>query len=166
MLATFTLLRLTGGYGDPNRWRHLATPTQTIMSFMQVEKYPPSLQYLLATLGILLLLYAVLDKAVEQNFQPRLRGFLEVYGRVPFFYYVLHIYLLHASALVGAAFLGLNWRFWTQPGSVFFGHLSGWGMSLPGVYAVWLTVVFSLYLPCRWFSRVKARRRDWWLSYL
>lgn len=166
MLATFTLLRLTGSYGDPNRWRHLATPTQTIMSFMQVEKYPPSLQYLLATLGILLLLYAVLDKAVEQKFQPRLRGFLKVYGRVPFFYYVLHIYLLHASALVGAAFLGLNWRFWTQPGSVFFGHLSGWGMSLPGVYAVWLTVVLSLYLPCRWFSRVKARRRDWWLSYL
>jgi uncharacterized membrane protein len=166
MLAAFGLLRATDRYGDPHHWQHLATPAQTVMSFMEVEKYPPSLHYLLATLGTLLLLYALFDKAVEQNSQPRLRGFLNVYGRVPFFYYVVHIYLLHTLALLGAALLGLNWRFWTQPGSVFFGHLSGWGMHLPGVYAVWLTAVLALYLPCRWFSLVKARRRDWWLSYL
>jgi uncharacterized membrane protein len=166
MLATFIVLRLTGSYGDPHPWQHLATPARTIMSFLAVEKYPPSLQYLLATLGIVLLLYAVLDKAVERDIQPRVRGMLEIYGRVPFFYYVVHIYLLHALALGGAALLGLNWRFWIQPGSVFFGHLSGWGMSLAGVYAVWLSVVVAMYLPCRWFSGVKARRRDWWLSYL
>lgn len=166
LLAAFCLVRGRNSYGDPHRWLHLTTQTQTVMSFLNVAKYPPSLDYLLATLGVLLLLYALFDKAVEQNFLPRLRGFLDVYGRVPFFYYVVHIYLLHALALVGTAMVGLNWRFWTEPLSVFFDHLPGWGVSLPGVYAVWLSVVLAMYLPCRWFGRVKARRRDWWLSYL
>ncbi len=166
MLVVFALLRATGSYGDPERWKHLPTAARTAMSFMRVEKYPPSLHYLLATLGIVLLLYALFDKAVEVNFQPRLRSFLDVYGRVPFFYYVLHIYLLHIVALCAAAVLGMDWRFWTTPGSIFFGHFPGWGVPLPGVYAIWIAVVLVLYLPCRWFAGVKARRRDWWLSYL
>ncbi len=166
MLAVFFTLRWSGAYGDPLGWKHLATPVQTAMSFMNVTKYPPSLHYLLATLGILFLLFAAFDEAIERGFLPRLRGFFVVYGRVPFFYYVLHIFLLHTLALAGAALLGLNWRFWMQPGSVFFGHLSGWGVPLPGVYAVWLSVVLGLYLPCRWFGGVRERRRDWWLSYL
>jgi uncharacterized membrane protein len=166
LLAAFGLIRDRNSYGDPHQWLHLTTHTQTAMSFLTVAKYPPSLDYLLATLGVLLLLYAFFDKAVEQNYLPRLRGFLDVYGRVPFFYYVAHIYLLHTLALVGTAMAGLNWRYWIQPLNVFFGHLPGWGVSLPGVYAVWLTVVLALYLPCRWFGRVKARRRDWWLSYV
>ncbi len=60
----------------------------------------------------------------------------------------------------------MDWRFWTRPVSVFFGHLPGWGVPLPAVYAIWISVVLVLYLPCRWFAGVKARRRDWWLSYL
>lgn len=166
MLVAFALLRLTGSYGDPQPWQHLATVAQSAMSFMAVLKYPPSLQYLLATLGINLLLFALFDKAVQLNLWPRIRAFFDVYGRVPFFYYVLHIYLLHIVALTATAAVGLDWHHWTQPGSVFFGHLPGWGLSLPGVYAVWLSVVLVLYPPCLWFSRLKSRRRDWWLSYL
>jgi uncharacterized membrane protein len=166
MLAAFVVLRGTGSYGDPNHWHALATRMQTAMFFMQVEKYPPSLQYLLATGGILLLLYALFDKAVEEKFTPRIRAFLDIYGRVPFFYYVLHIYLLHILALLGTMAIGMDWRYWTRPGSTFFSNLDGWGMSLPGVYAVWIFVAVVLYVPCRWFAGVKARRRDWWLSYL
>ena len=165
-LFAFTALRLADGYGDHFMFQHLATPSKTAMSFLEVEKYPPSLQYLLATFGVLLLMYAVMDLAVSQDWVRRLRGFVEVYGRVPFFYYVLHIYLIHAIALLWTAHLHMNWRFWTVPGAVFVDHLDGWGYSLEGVYLVWAIVVLSLYFPCLWFSRVKARRRDWWLSYL
>jgi uncharacterized membrane protein len=166
LLFAFTMLRLAHGYGDHFRFQHLATPTETAMSFLEVEKYPPSLQYVLATFGVLLLLYALFDLAVSRDWLARLRGFVEVYGRVPFFYYVLHIYMLHALALGLTAYLHMNWRFWLVPGAVFIGHLNGWGFGLPVVYLIWALVVLSLYFPCLWFSRVKARRRDWWLSYL
>jgi uncharacterized membrane protein len=166
LLFAFSILRLAHGYGDHFAFAHMATPTETAMSFLQVEKYPPSLQYLLATFGVLLLLYALLDAAVSRNLLPKLRGVVEIYGRVPFFYYVLHIYILHALALALTAEQHLNWRFWLVPGAVFRSHLSGWGYGLGGVYLVWAIVVAALYLPCLWFSRVKARRRDWWLSYL
>ncbi len=165
-LTVFAALRLLHGYGDHDRFAYLATPGETVMSFFQVEKYPPSLHYLLATLGVLLLLYAAFDLAVTRDWLPRLRRIIEVYGRVPFFYYVLHIYLLHLAALILTASVHLNWRFWLTPGAVFIGHLAGWGFGLPVVYLVWFLLVVILYYPCLWFSRIKARRRDWWLSYL
>ena len=115
---------------------------------------------------MILLLYALIDLAVSRDWAPRVRHFFETYGRVPFFYYVLHIYLLHAGALLLTAGEHLDWRFWLIPGAVFTQHLDKWGFGLPGVYLVWAMVVLVLYLPCRWFSRLKARRRDWWLSYL
>ena len=165
-LAAFVVLRLVHGYGDHDRFERLGSPVRSAMSFLKVEKYPPSLHYLLATLGVVLLLYAVFDVAVTRDWAPRLRTFVEVYGRVPFFYYVLHIYLIHGAALVLTAEQHRNWRFWLMPGAVFLRHLDGWGYSLSGVYLVWLLVMLALYLPCRWFGRVKARRRDWWLSYV
>ena len=165
-LLAFTLLRLLRGYGDHDLFQRLATPAQTAMSFLQVEKYPPSLHYLLATLGGNLLLYAFLDAAVARQWLPRARALVETYGRVPFFYYVLHIYLLHLAALTLTAANHLDWRFWLLPASVFARHLQGWGYTLPGVYLAWFLTVAILYLPCLWFSRLKARRRDWWLSYL
>jgi uncharacterized membrane protein len=166
LLCMFSVLRIFHLYGDPIPFQHLATSSQTIMSFLEVLKYPPSLHYLLATLGVNLLLYALFDAAATNNWARGLRRFVETYGRVPFFYYILHIYLLHAIALVLTAEQHRNWRFWLKPGSVFIGHLPGWGYGLPGVYLVWAIVVLTLYYPCVWFGRVKARRRDWWLSYL
>jgi hypothetical protein len=65
-----------------------------------------------------------------------------------------------------AAAKHLNWHLWLTPGTIYFGHVPGWGISLPGVYCVWFSVLLVLYLPCLWFSRFKARRHDWWLSYL
>jgi uncharacterized membrane protein len=165
-LTVFTLLRLLHGYGDRIPFRVQATPAKILMSLFQVSKYPPSLHYLLATLGINLLLYALFDVAATRQWLPRLRGIVETYGRVPFFYYVLHIYLIHLAALLLTAAEGLDWHHWLIPGAVFISHLPGWGFNLYGVYLVWFLAVAILYFPCLWFSRLKARRRDWWLSYL
>jgi uncharacterized membrane protein len=166
-LALFALLRLTHSYGDPHPgWQHLATPFHSAMSFFDVEKYPPSFHYLLSTLGIILLLFALADYLVDHARAPRLRAFLDVYGRVPFFFYVIHIYLIHAAALALAFVTRPDWRYWITPDVIFTSHLDHWGFPLPVVYAIWISVVLLLYLPCRWFMGVKARRRDWWLSYL
>jgi ABC-type spermidine/putrescine transport system permease subunit I len=106
------------------------------------------------------------DRAVEHARAPRLRAFLDVYGRVPFFFYILHIFLIHALALIVAAATTPNWRFWITPDVVFTSHLAGWGYSLPVVFLVCIAVVLVVYPACAWFSRLKNRRRDWWLSYL
>jgi uncharacterized membrane protein len=166
-LTLFTLLRLTHGYGDRGPGlQHLTTSVHTIMSFFSVQKYPPSLHYLLSTLGVVLLLFALIDNVVEHARLPRVRGFLDVYGRVPFFFYILHIFIIHALALGVAVAIGANWHFWITPAVVFLTHLDNWGYALPVVYAVWIAVVLALYPACAWFSRLKDRRRDWWLSYL
>jgi uncharacterized membrane protein len=103
-LGSFALLRLTHSYGDPGPgFEHLDTPAHTMMSIFSVQKYPPSLHYLLATLGIVFLLFSIFDRAAEHARTPRLRAFLDVYGRVPFFFYILHIFLIHALALLVAA---------------------------------------------------------------
>lgn len=166
-LAAFALLRLTHSYGDPGPgFEHLGTSAQSAMSFFSVQKYPPSLHYILATLGVVFLLFSVFDRAVERARIPRLRAFLDVYGRVPFFFYILHIFLIHALALIVAAATGANWRYWTTPDVIFTSHLPGWGYPLLVVYLICIAVVLTLYPACAWFSRLKDRRRDWWLSYL
>jgi uncharacterized membrane protein len=164
-LVVFGVLRWTNWYGDSTPFRHLATKTQTAMSFLNVTKYPPSLQYLCVTLGVLLVVFAVADWALERRWIPRALGMVEVYGRVPFFYYVLHFYLLHVLAL-GTLMVAMG-TVHVHPGLPFFsGPQPGASFSLGVVYAIWIGVVAALYWPCKWFAGVKARRRDWWLSYL
>jgi len=166
-LISFTLLRVLHGYGDTYRFQHLAASSRSAMSFFQVQKYPPSLQYVLVTFGVLLILYALFDAVVQGNRLPRTRAFTEVFGRVPFFFYVLHIYLIHTAALLATMAVHGDWRFWIGPGSTWGdGPPAGYGYGLPVVYCIWVIVVLALYFPCRWFSHLKARRRDWWLSYL
>jgi uncharacterized membrane protein len=126
--------------------------------FLDCEKYPPSLLYLLMTLGPSIALLAMIERPAGP-----IGSKVVVYGRVPFFYYVVHIPLLHAMAV--AAFLAVY-----GPAVLKFGPENpppaGFGLGLPGVYAAWAIGVAVLYLPCRWFAGVKARRRDPWLSYL
>jgi uncharacterized membrane protein len=164
-LALFAVLRATNWYGDPRLFQHLATKTQTAMSFFDVTKYPPSLQYLCATLGILLLVFGMADWALERRRIPRALGVVEIYGRVPFFYYVLHFYLLHVLAL-GTLMVATHTVHVHPPLPFFSGPVPHASFSLPVVYAIWVVVVAALYWPCKWFAGVKSRRRDWWLSYL
>jgi uncharacterized membrane protein len=164
-LLLFAVLRVTNWYGDTTPFKHLATKAQTAMSFFNVTKYPPSLQYLCVTLGVLLVVFAVADMALERRWVPRALGVVEIYGRVPFFYYVLHFYLLHLLAL-GALMAAMH-TVHVHPPLPFFGEpLTAGRFTLPVVYGIWIAVVAALYLPCKWFAGVKARRRDWWLSYV
>jgi uncharacterized membrane protein len=166
-LTAFSILRVIGGYGDRFHWHPLPTLTQSAMFFFEVQKYPPSLEYVLATFGFLLLLYAAFDKAATGNWLPPLRGFLETYGRVPFFYYIQHIYLIHGTALLITLATHRDWHIWIGYGALLReDRPANWGLALPGVYCLWISFVLVLYPGCRWFSRLKARRKDWWLSYL
>jgi uncharacterized membrane protein len=144
-------------------WSVQPTLSLTVISFFNVLKYPPSLDYLLVTLGPALILLGLLDGAKARSGLSRI---LVVYGRVPLFYYVLHLYLLNVMArLIALAF--------HQPifhGSViaeFAQRPVGYGHGLPFIYVMWILAVALLYLPCRWFMELRSRHRDWaWLSYL
>lgn len=144
-------------------WTVQPTLTMTVVSFFNTLKYPPSLDYLLMTLGPSLILLGVLDGAKAERGLNRV---MLVFGRVPLFYYILHIYLIHLIAIVVALiFHQPVWR-----GTViadFAQRPSGYGHGLPFVYAMWVLVVAILYIPCRWFMGFRSRHRDWtWLSYL
>jgi uncharacterized membrane protein len=154
----FVILRMINLYGDPSPWREQSTGMQTLMAFLNVEKYPPSLAFLLATLGPTIAMLALLDRA-----PARIVSTLSVIGRVPLFYYIVHIYLVHALAVLAGIALGRNIDELLVP---FFMLPNDWGFTLPVVYAVWLLVLLSLYLPCRWFASLKARRDWWWLGYV
>ena len=160
LLSLFAILRGVNGYGDPTPWSiQPAGETFTILSFLNVTKYPPSLLFLCLTLGGAFLLLAV-----SNHFNNKVTGILQVYGRVPFFYYVLHFPLIVAGAyawmhlsfgeVVNLAFMPAD--VWPE----------GYQPSLLRTYLVWIVLVVALYFPCRWYARYKQDRRHWWLSYL
>jgi uncharacterized membrane protein len=159
LTAGFIVLRATNLYGDPASWTVQSTWTATVLSFVNCEKYPASLLYLMMTLGPALLLLAAFGGA-----RGWLAGWITTFGRVPFLYYVAHLFLIHLLAVVyalavfGDANIIIGSRMMSKP--------ADYGLSLPGNYAVWLLVVISLYPLCRWFAALKQRRREWWWSYL
>jgi uncharacterized membrane protein len=155
----FVLLRATNSYGDPAAWSVQSTWGATALSFINCEKYPPSLLYLMMTLGPALIVLGLFEHARGQIAQ-----WITVFGRVPFLYYVAHIFLIHMLAVVFAqwAYGDASWLLGRFPPQ----KPAGYGLPLPGVYAVWLLVVVALYPMCRWFAALKQRRREWWLSYL
>jgi uncharacterized membrane protein len=157
-IAAFFVLRLINGYGDPAPWEIQSDAGRTLMSFFNVGKYPPSLLFLLVTLGPALLLLAQLEHA-----RGWFAGVLETFGRVPLFFYVLHIALAHLAAGLLAMWMGYGTAVLNN---FFFKFPPTWGVSLPAVYVAWLLVLVTLYPACRWYASVKRRRRDWWLSYL
>jgi len=170
-LALFVVLREVNVYGDPVPWKPQKNGVYTFLSFFNVTKYPPSLLFSLVTLGILLLILAVATKGPAPTGQPAGREsapgrILQVYGRVPFFYFVLHLYLLHALMLLTASWQGHPWgEFDFSPFK--FGRPPGAGVSLGAVYAIWAALVIALYPVCRWYGRYKAAHREkTWLRYL
>jgi uncharacterized membrane protein len=153
-------------FGHPRSagpWSVQPTLSLTVISFFNVLKYPPSLDYLLVTLGPSLILLGLLDRVDATR---GLSHILMVFGRVPLCYYVLHLYLIHTLAiLVSLAFHQPIWH-----GTViadFAQRPLGYGHGLPFIYAIWILAVAILYLPCRWFMEFRSRHRDWaWPSYL
>jgi uncharacterized membrane protein len=159
----FILLRLSNGYGEPTTWQPLGTGTFTLISFLNTSKYPPSLQFLLLTLGPALVLLALIQIAPMKTTNP-----FVVFGRVPFFFYILHIYVIHALALIALQFTGWDWREYILTAENFLsGRLEGFGFGLGMVYAVWVVVVIALYPLCRWYQQVRESHPAWWwLGYL
>jgi uncharacterized membrane protein len=151
-IVLFILLRFSNLYGDPTPWAPQHAWWRTILSFINCSKYPPSLLYLLMTLGPAITALPLLERI--GNLPGKI---FTVYGRVPMFYYLLHIYLIHFMAVAVSAITRQN-----APVSM----LSHPGYSLPLVYLFWLSAVSILYLPCLWFMRVKMKHKWWWLGYL
>jgi len=162
MIGAFLVLRGLNLYGDPRPWKDQPGVLRDGFALFNVAKYPPSLSYVLITVGPALLLLPHLEKA-----KGRFAQVLLDFGRAPMAFYVLHIFLGHALMLIIGVALG-------YPAKIFQGFMinpqpmieSGWGFSLGVVYAVWLLVLVLLWPICRWWGRLKQRRRDWWLSYL
>lgn len=168
-IALFLLLRGFNLYGDPIPWHHAVIRRDgrpampALLAFLNCTKYPASLNFLLMTLGPMIALMPRLESA-----RGPLARAISTFGRVPFFYYVLHIPLIHALALIVSKFrLGYvsPWLFTNHP----MGNPeppAGYIWSLPLLYLVWGIAVVMLYFVCRWFAALKARRSEWWLSYL
>jgi len=176
LTLAFIFLRATHLYGNPpaglggvsqGPWHIQPTFEKTLILFLDVEKYPPSLQFLLMTLGPSLLLLAWLDKRLDQREgkPSAVLSPLLTFGRVPMFYYILHLYMIHVLAVATAVALHQPLG-WLLRGGFIFGAPDGWGFGLPYIYLMWATTVVVLYFPCRWYEGVKQRRKDWWLSYI
>lgn len=165
LTMAFFLIRWLNVYGDPQPWSLQQTPVRTLLSFLRCTKYPPSLDFLLMTLGPSLLIWAWLDRAHLSTYNP-----LIVFGRVPLFYFIGHFYLVHALTFLLALIRYGTVSFLRNPlpsmgGSVAL-YPPGFGYDLRTVYLVWLLVVVAMYAPCLFFARLKERRKSWWLSYL
>jgi uncharacterized membrane protein len=162
LTACFLVLRAINRYGDPSPWAAQGTLLMSTLSFLNTSKYPPSLLFLLMTLGPAILFLA----AVDGRERSGLARALITYGRVPLFFYLLQWGTAHALAVIASRLAG-------KPTDYLFGELAfgpppppGYGFGLAAVYVLWAVGVVLLYLPCRWLAGVKARRRDWWLSYV
>ena len=164
LTTAFVVLRGLNYYGDPVRWTTQKAAAFTVLSFLNTNKYPPSLLFLLMTLGPTMLFLWAVDGGTPRFLRPAL-----VFGKVPMFYFLLHMPLIHLLAVIVcyARYGQVHWMF-ESPNLGKFPITSppGWGFSLPVVYLLWAFVVIALYPACRWFAALKQRRSDPWLSYL
>lgn len=164
LLIFFIAVRAMNIYGDPSSWSQQKNNLFTFLSFMNVTKYPPSLLFLAVTIGVALLFMALL-----KNTSGRISKIISVYGRVPFFYYILHFYLLHIITIILYLQRGHSIAEGVKgvPGLPFKFAVPGEGYSLGIVYIVWIAVVIALYPLCKWYDRYKTTHKEkWWLSYL
>lgn len=162
-IITFLILRSINIYGNLLPWKDYGNLEQTIFSFFNLSKYPPSLDFLLVTLG-----GAFLFLANTEKLKGKVVDFFCVFGRVPFFFYIIHIYLIHFLALIVAEFTGFGWQKMILPALPFrVEELKGFGYNLFIVYLIWILVIAMLYPLCKKFDTYKQNHKDkWWLSYL
>ena len=167
LIGAFLALRAWNQYGDPQPWASQPAAVFTILSFLRTTKYPPSLAFLLMTLGPVLLALAWFERRPLGSAHP-----LAVIGRVPLFYYVGHFLLAHlvTSFMVWWRYGDPSLAFFSGPfpsmGGARNAFPSDFGWPLWVVYLVWMSVVLAMYPLCRWYARVKSERRSWWVSYV
>ena len=164
LVIAFVVLRGINIYGDPSRWTAQRSAVYTVLSFLNTTKYPPSLLFLLMTLGPALIVLRAFDRRTPGLFPP-----VRTIGQVPMFYFVAHILAIHGLAVVVSwlRYGAVHWMFESPD----LGHFPiteppGWPLGLAAVYLIWVCLVIALYPLCRWYAGVKARSRSPWLSYL
>jgi uncharacterized membrane protein len=163
-ILLFIIIRFSNLYGDSALWSSQKNFLYTFFSFIKTTKYPPSLLYAMMTLGP-----AIIFLALTENAGNRLSKIISVYGRVPMFYYILHIYVIHLLAMLATVlFTNFNWKIWILNKPVWINEaFTGYGFSLKVVYLVWAIVVIGLYPLCKWYDKYKQNHKEkWWLSYL
>ena len=167
MTFAFVIARAVNVYGDPSRWVTQPSMVMTLLSFLNTTKYPPSLLFLLMTLGPALMLLSQFDRLRFERSNP-----LIVFGRVPLFYFVLHFIAAHLAAVAlalltyGTGAMAFVWQPVPSMGGPAKAFPPDFGYPLWVAYAVWIAIVVGLYPLCRWFARVKERSQSRWLSYL
>ncbi len=161
LIISGTILRFYNIYGDANIWTLQHSVEHTLMSFLNFTKYPPSLVFLSYMLGFAMILMSLLDRPLGKWSYP-----FQILGRVPFLFYVLHIPILHIGGIILAmiVFGNADWLLQSPIGPTPEGL--NYGFDLLQTYLGWIIVVWMLYYLCHWFADIKARRKDWWLSYL
>lgn len=162
--ALFIVIRAFDLFGDPSNWSQQKNIVYTFLSYLNTTKYPPSLLFLLMTLGPSILALAFFESETRGG---RIRQFFVTFGRVPLFFYLLQWFTAHVISIL------LHWAFgkpaawlFQSPIDLFSGPPQGTGFNLGVVYLAWIAGVLLLYPLCKWFAGVKQRRKDWWLSYL
>lgn len=163
MIVLFIIIRLLNVYGDPGAWNVQRSPAHTILSFLNTTKYPPSLLYTFMTIGPGLVLLASLE-----NTPNRVTKALNTLGRVPFFYYLIHIYILHILCIglyfaQGFTFADLYTK---KMSFALFVPDKNFGLQLGYVYLVWIVCVMLCYFPSKWYNQYKCNHKRWWLSYI
>jgi len=156
----FVFLRVLNNYGEPESWERHSSFLFTFMSFINTTKYPPSLLYLLMTIGPSLILLSL-----TETFKNKIEQFFIVFGRVPLFFYLIHLYFLHFVAFIATLF-SYSWNETIQAQTKMSEFPSGYGFSLMIVYLVWIATVFILYPICKRYNNFKSTHQLWWLSYI
>jgi uncharacterized membrane protein len=163
-LILFIIIRTINVYGNPFPWTLQASPILTLLSFLKIHKYPPSLDYLLVTEGI-----AMIFLSATENISNRFTKFISVFGRVPMFYYLCHLLLIHLGAMLAAVLTGYHWYDmvsfddWITE----LPRFKGYGFGLGTVYLIWISIILILYPLCKKYDQYKSSHKDkWWLSYL
>ncbi|MBS1503092.1 MAG: hypothetical protein JST32_13575, partial [Bacteroidetes bacterium] len=157
-IGLFIVLRYINHYGDPAPWSVQRNAAHTLLSFLNTTKQVPSLLFVAMTLGPVMVLLAWAEK-----FNNRLTAFFEVYGNVPYFYFIGHLCLLRIINVLLIALKGLPFK---SDGNPFVWQAVGFGFPLWAVYLFWAFIVAAMYFPAKWYGTYKRSHQKWWLSYV
>ncbi len=162
-VVLFILLRGFNLYGEPHAWERQSSLVFSLISFLNTTKYPPSLQFLLMTLGPALIFLSAIEPLGNRLLRPVI-----VFGKVPFFFYIVHLYVIHALAMLWLVYQGRDWhQYILSAREIMSGTLRNVGLSLGAVYGIWMVVILLLYPICKWYQNYRASHpAKWWLRYL
>jgi len=163
VIVLFIFLRGFNLYGEPHAWERRSSLVFSLISFLNTTKYPPSLQFLLMTIGPALIFLSAIEPLGNHLPKPVI-----VFGKVPFFFYIVHLYLIHALAMLWLVYQGRDWhQYILSAREIMSGTLRDVGLSLAAVYGIWIAVILLLYPICKWHQNYRAKNpAKWWLRYL